>query len=55
EKFCNYGCVKRFLKAKGDNVKKAAKQLRACLSWRDTIVTEIVCGDFGCKKLLMYL
>ncbi|XLR38735.1 hypothetical protein S83_023395, partial [Arachis hypogaea] len=41
EKFCNYGCVKRFLKAKDDNVKKAAKQLRACLSWRDTIATGI--------------
>ncbi|KAH6816448.1 Sec14p-like phosphatidylinositol transfer family protein [Perilla frutescens var. frutescens] len=28
EKFCNNGCVERFLKAKGDNVKKAAKQMR---------------------------
>ncbi|KAK6146073.1 hypothetical protein DH2020_019942 [Rehmannia glutinosa] len=28
EKFCNEDCVERFLKAKGDNVKKAAKHLR---------------------------
>lgn len=34
--------MKRFLKMKGDNVKKAGKQLRACLSWRDTIVTGIM-------------
>ncbi|XLU65159.1 hypothetical protein S245_024368, partial [Arachis hypogaea] len=47
EKFCNYGCVKRFLKAKDDNVKKAAKQLRACLSWRDTIATG---KNFGQQK-----
>lgn len=39
EKFCNNACVERFLKAKGDNVKKAAKQLRASLSWRDSIGT----------------
>ncbi|KAI3499945.1 hypothetical protein L1887_35759 [Cichorium endivia] len=32
EKFCNKACIWRFLKAKGDNVKKAAKQLRASLS-----------------------
>ncbi|KAH0926680.1 hypothetical protein HID58_018936 [Brassica napus] len=34
EKFCNRDCVERFLKGKGDNVKKAAKQLTSCLSWR---------------------
>lgn len=39
EKFCNTACVERFLKAKGDSVKKAAKQLRACLSWRQSIGT----------------
>ena len=39
EKFCNYACVERFLKAKGDNVKRAAKQLKACLSWRESIGT----------------
>lgn len=37
EKFCGRGCVDRFLTSKGDNVKKAAKQLRACLSWRESI------------------
>ncbi|KAK6929968.1 CRAL-TRIO lipid binding domain [Dillenia turbinata] len=45
EKFCNYACVERFLKAKGESVKKAAKQLRACLSWRDSIGTENLIAD----------
>ncbi|XP_043690731.1 phosphatidylinositol/phosphatidylcholine transfer protein SFH7-like [Telopea speciosissima] len=45
EKFCNYACVGRFLKAKGDNVKKAAKHLRACLSWRESIGTEYLIAD----------
>lgn len=39
EKFCNSGCVERFLKVKGENVKKAAKQLRNCLAWRDSLGT----------------
>ncbi|XLS90287.1 hypothetical protein HN51_066295, partial [Arachis hypogaea] len=39
EKFCNYACVERFLKQNGDNVKRAAKQLKSCLSWRDSIGT----------------
>ncbi|XVF38212.1 hypothetical protein REPUB_Repub20aG0081000 [Reevesia pubescens] len=45
EKFCNSACIERFLKAKGDNVKKAAKQLRACLSWRESIGTENLIAD----------
>ncbi|KAG9456422.1 hypothetical protein H6P81_000930 [Aristolochia fimbriata] len=45
EKFCNFACVERFLKAKGENVKKAAKHLRACLSWRDTIGTDHLIAD----------
>ncbi|XWS39306.1 hypothetical protein CRYUN_Cryun18bG0040100 [Craigia yunnanensis] len=45
EKFCNNACVKRFLSAKGDNVKKAAKHLRACLSWRESIGTENLIAD----------
>ncbi|KAK1307263.1 hypothetical protein QJS10_CPA10g00275 [Acorus calamus] len=45
EKYCNDACVERFLKAKGDNVKKAAKQLRACLSWRDAIGAEHLMAD----------
>ncbi|XP_051127048.1 phosphatidylinositol/phosphatidylcholine transfer protein SFH8-like [Andrographis paniculata] len=45
EKFCSDSCVERFLKAKGDNVKKAAKQLRSCLLWRDTIGTDNLIAD----------
>ncbi|XP_015888175.3 uncharacterized protein LOC107423164 [Ziziphus jujuba] len=45
EKFCNNACVERFLKTKGDSVKKAAKQLRACLSWRESIGTEHLIAD----------
>ncbi|KAK8682264.1 hypothetical protein V6N13_054656 [Hibiscus sabdariffa] len=45
EKFCNNACVERFLRAKGDNVKKAAKHLRACLAWRDNICTENLIAD----------
>ncbi|KAI9089681.1 hypothetical protein K1719_028974 [Acacia pycnantha] len=45
EKFCNHACVERFLKANKDNVKKAAKQLRACLSWRHTIGIENLMAD----------
>ncbi|KAL5712644.1 hypothetical protein ACHQM5_014792 [Ranunculus cassubicifolius] len=45
EKFCSTACVERFLKAKGDNVKKATKQLRACLSWRESIGTEHLIAD----------
>ncbi|WOH12832.1 hypothetical protein DCAR_0832341 [Daucus carota subsp. sativus] len=45
EKFCSIGCVERFLKARGENVKKAAKQLRACLSWRDAISIENLIAD----------
>ncbi|THU62200.1 hypothetical protein C4D60_Mb01t02610 [Musa balbisiana] len=37
EKFCNDACVERFLRARGDSLKKAAKQLRAALSWRESI------------------
>ncbi|KAL1561829.1 SEC14 cytosolic factor-like [Salvia divinorum] len=40
EKFCNNACVERFLKAKGQSVKKAAKHLRNCLSWRDSFATD---------------
>ncbi|CAA0383316.1 putative CRAL-TRIO lipid binding domain, CRAL/TRIO domain superfamily [Arabidopsis thaliana] len=40
EKFCNRECVERFLKVKGDNVKKSAKQLISCLSWRQNFDIE---------------
>ncbi|CAF2076924.1 unnamed protein product [Brassica oleracea] len=45
EKFCNKECVERFLKGKGDNVKRAAKQLLSCLSWRQSI--EIGAEEFA--------
>ncbi|XP_075113375.1 uncharacterized protein LOC107823325 [Nicotiana tabacum] len=45
EKFCNSGCVERFLKVKGENVKKAAKQLRNCLAWRDSLGTDHLIAD----------
>ncbi|MQL83296.1 hypothetical protein Taro_015794 [Colocasia esculenta] len=45
EKFCTDACVERFLRCKGDNVKKAAKHLRACLSWRDAVGTEHLIAD----------
>ncbi|CAO2821831.1 unnamed protein product [Amaranthus hypochondriacus] len=45
EKFCNTACVERFLKVKGENAKKAAKLLRACLTWRNTIGTENLIAD----------
>ncbi|KAM7259728.1 hypothetical protein ACFE04_015469 [Oxalis oulophora] len=45
EKYCNKACVERFLKVKGNNVKKAAKQLKACLSWRQTISTDTLIAD----------
>ncbi|KAI3459384.1 hypothetical protein Pfo_016047 [Paulownia fortunei] len=47
EKFCNNASVERFLKAKGDSVKKAAKHLRNCLSWRDSLGT----ADEFCAEL----
>ncbi|KAL6497779.1 hypothetical protein OROHE_026929 [Orobanche hederae] len=45
EKFCNNACVERFLKAKGESVKKAAKHLRNCLAWRDSIGTDALLAD----------
>jgi len=38
--------VKRFLKAKGDSVKKASKQLKACLAWRESVITGIFHNKF---------
>jgi hypothetical protein len=54
EKFCNNACVERFLRAKGDNVKKAAKHLRACLSWRESIGTGTITLHFF-SHLLLFL
>ncbi|XAR57238.1 hypothetical protein NMG60_11025300 [Bertholletia excelsa] len=50
EKFCDRACVERFLKWKGDNVKRAAKQLRACLSWRESIgVDHLMADEFSAE------
>ncbi|KAJ8558026.1 hypothetical protein K7X08_004792 [Anisodus acutangulus] len=45
EKFCNSAYIERFLKAKGDNVKKAAKQLRNCHAWRDSLAIDHLIAD----------
>ncbi|KAL6971535.1 hypothetical protein U1Q18_031214 [Sarracenia purpurea var. burkii] len=45
EKFCNDSCIERFLRSRGENVKKAAKQLRACLSWRESIGADYLIAD----------
>ncbi|XP_059299026.1 SEC14 cytosolic factor-like [Lycium ferocissimum] len=45
EKFSNNACIERFLKAKGDNVKKATKQLRNCLAWRDSLAIDHLIAD----------
>ncbi|CAH9086215.1 unnamed protein product [Cuscuta epithymum] len=50
EKFCSKVCVERFLKAKGDNVKKAAKQLRGCLAWRESLgIDRLMADDFSAE------
>ncbi|KAL9140144.1 hypothetical protein ABFS82_14G016600 [Erythranthe guttata] len=51
EKFCNEACVERYLKAKGYSVKKAAKNLRNCLSWRDSFGTDKLMADEFCGEL----
>ncbi|CDO99051.1 unnamed protein product [Coffea canephora] len=45
EKFCNNACVERFLRVKGDNVKKTVKQLRNCLAWRESLGTDHLIAD----------
>ncbi|KAL0434225.1 UNVERIFIED_CONTAM: hypothetical protein Slati_2756800 [Sesamum latifolium] len=45
EKYCSNECVERFVRAKGNSVKKAAKHLRNCLSWRDSLPTEDLMAD----------
>ncbi|XP_042029959.1 phosphatidylinositol transfer protein 3-like [Salvia splendens] len=45
EKFCNNACVGRFLKAKGQSVKKVAKHLRNCLSRRDSFAIDHLKAD----------
>lgn len=35
--FCDDACVTRYLRARGNNVRRAAKMLRATLNWRDKL------------------
>ncbi|KAI4342751.1 hypothetical protein MLD38_027336 [Melastoma candidum] len=52
EKFCDEACIERFLKSRGDNVNKAAKQLKACLSWRQSIGIETLIADEFSAELM---
>ncbi|WOK95479.1 hypothetical protein Cni_G04186 [Canna indica] len=51
EKYCSNACVERFLRAKGDSVRKAAKQLRVVLSWRESIGTadHLIADEFSAE------
>ncbi|XP_078436891.1 phosphatidylinositol/phosphatidylcholine transfer protein SFH3-like [Wolffia australiana] len=51
EKFCTDACVARFLKCRGNSVKKAAKQLNACLRWRDSIGVDHMTADEFAEEL----
>ncbi|KAL6867394.1 hypothetical protein ACP4OV_015418 [Aristida adscensionis] len=43
--YCNDACVQRFLRSRGDSVKKAAKHLRAVLSWRENVGADHIMAD----------
>eukprot|EP00250_Pteridium_aquilinum_P005030 c15191_g1_i1 orf=120-845(+) len=43
--YCNEACIGRLLKAKGNHVKKAAKQLRATLAWRASLDVDYLTAD----------
>ncbi|XP_062210382.1 uncharacterized protein LOC133911919 [Phragmites australis] len=43
--YCNDACVERFLRSRGDSVKKAAKHLRTVLSWRETVGADHIMAD----------
>ncbi|XP_062213520.1 uncharacterized protein LOC133914433 [Phragmites australis] len=43
--YCNDTCVERFLRSRGDSVKKAAKHLRTVLSWRETVGADHIMAD----------
>lgn len=48
--FCDDACVERFLKARGNDVKKAAKQLRTCLAWRDALpIGHLIADEFSAE------
>lgn len=35
--FCDDACIQRYLKARANNVRRAARMLRATLNWREKI------------------
>jgi hypothetical protein len=43
--YCNDACVERFLRSRGESVKKAAKHLRTVLSWRETVGADHTMAD----------
>ncbi|XP_066388485.1 SEC14 cytosolic factor-like [Miscanthus floridulus] len=43
--YCNDACVGRFLRSRGESVKKAAKHLRTVLSWRETVGADHIMAD----------
>ncbi|PAN50851.1 hypothetical protein PAHAL_9G551600 [Panicum hallii] len=43
--YCNDACVERFLRSRGESVKKAAKHLRTVLSWRETVGADHIMAD----------
>ncbi|MCO5606931.1 hypothetical protein L7F22_061122 [Adiantum nelumboides] len=49
--YCSEACIGRVLKAKGNNIKKAAKQLRATLAWRASLDVDYLTADEFCAEL----
>lgn len=43
--YCDDACVERFLRWRGESVKKAAKHLRTVLSWRETVGADHIMAD----------
>ncbi|NP_001313467.1 uncharacterized protein LOC100279446 [Zea mays] len=43
--YCNDACLERFLRSRGDSVKKAAKHLRTVLSWRESVGADHIMAD----------
>ncbi|KAG6544311.1 hypothetical protein Mapa_014314 [Marchantia paleacea] len=43
--FCNDACVERYLKARGYNVRRAAKLLKATLAWRENFDVDYLIAD----------
>uniref|UniRef100_A0A804LG78 CRAL-TRIO domain-containing protein n=1 Tax=Zea mays TaxID=4577 RepID=A0A804LG78_MAIZE len=45
KQYCNDACLERFLRSRGDSVKKAAKHLRTVLSWRESVGADHIMAD----------